>query len=211
MSAPLIAMGVGLGLILIQLARKMGSAKFALLPSSVARGEIVKGMEQNPPASTLPIPPESTWVRLSIDGDDYLVSPVYLAPMGIGEAFEIAKANEWIVPTPRMVDAIWSAADLKLEPHPQAHDGTLAMMNSRALTDNQNEYIQKQIDGRSFNLLGGTHKDVVLVDNAFGKAVNKPGIYGWHRTSGKVIQDPMWGHALSWKDYSQGLRPIKRV
>jgi hypothetical protein len=215
LGAPLIVVGLGVGLIFIQLARKLAGklseSSLSLFSTSAARGEIVKGMEQNPPADTLSWPPESTWVSMTIDGIDYLVSPTYLGPIGIGEAFEIAKAHGFVVPTPRMVDAIWQAADLKLDPHPQAHDGTLAMMNSRAITDNQNAHIENQVGGRAFSLLGGTHKDVVVVDRAWGNAVNKPGIYGWHRTSGKVIQDPMWGHALSWKDYSQGLRLIKRV
>ncbi len=206
-----VAIGLlGLGLILYQkLGKTLRSGNVFAITN--ARGATLGGIEQNPPASTLSWPDESRWVRLNIDGTDYLVSPTYLAPIGIGEAIDIAKTNGLILPTPRMVDAIWQAADMKLEPHPQAHDGTAKTMNSRALTDAQNAYIAEQIGSRPFSLLGGTHKDVVFIDNAFGKAVNKPGIYGWHRRDGRVIQDPMWGHGLDWKDYSQGLRLIKRA
>lgn len=207
---PLVMGAVGLGLILYhRFGRSLrGGVSLSLTD---ARGDVLNGVEQNPPAAFLSMPPESTWKRITIDGQDYKVSPVYLAPIGIGEALEFAKTHELVVPTPRMVDAIWQASDLKLDPHPQAHDGTLKTMNSRALTDRQNAYINEQIAGRPFELLGGTHKDVVFIDNAFGKAVNKPGIYGWHKRDGSVIQSPMWGHALSWKDYSQGLRLIRKV
>jgi hypothetical protein len=210
---PVLVGAFGLGLILYQ---KFGGKmrRFGLtntIYSSDSRGAMLGGIEQNPPATTIPWPPASLWQRLTIDGEDYFVSPTYLAPIGIGEAFEIAKANGLVVPTPRMVNAIWQAADLKLAPHPQAHDGTAKTMNARALTDKQNDYIAQQIDGREFNLLGGTHKDIVFVDTAFGKAVNKPGIYGWHKLDGSVIQQEMWGHSLDWKDYSQGLRLIRKA
>jgi hypothetical protein len=40
----------------------------------------------------------------------------------------------------------------------------------------------------------------------------KVGIYGWHRLNGEPIQGttPYFGHAMSWRDYSQGLRLCKR-
>lgn len=204
---PVVVAALGFGLILYQ---RLGR-RAVTLSLTDARGHVMNGIEQNPPATTLSWPHESTWHPVSIDGVEYLVSPVYLAPIGIGEAVQIAKENGLVLPTPRMVDAIWQAADLKVDPHPQAHDGTLKTMNSRALTDKQNSFIQSQIEGQQFKLLAGTHKDVVFIENAFGKAVNKPGIYGWHRRDGSVIQSPMWGHALDWKDYSQGLRLIKRA
>lgn len=179
------------------------------LSTSNARGSLVMGIEQNPPASTMEFPPLDSWVPLTIDGRDYLVSPTYLAPIGIGEAVEYARVNGLVLPTPLMVDAIYEAADLKLAPHPQNHDGTLAGMNSRALANKQADFIEKQIDGRPFRLLVGTHKDVVFIPEAYGKTVNKPGIYGWHKNINSPIQAPMWGHAMLWKDYSQGLRGIK--
>ena len=107
--------------------------------------------------------------------------------------------------------AFWQAADLRLEPHSQVHDGTLKTMNSVALAEKQAQYIHQQIAGRPYNLLAGTHKDVVWIPTAFGKPVNKPGIYGWHKSATDRIQQEMWGHSLDWKDYSQGLRLVKRV
>lgn len=170
----------------------------------------IKGIDQNPPVPT-DVAVSMKMIPLTIDGVDYLVSSEYLAPIGIGEAVNYAKANGLILPTPRMVDAIWQAADLKLEPHPQAHDGTAKTMNSVALAEKQAQYIHQQIGGRPYNLLGGTHKDVVFIPTAFGKTINKPGIYGWHRSATDKIQQEMWGHSLDWKDYSQGLRLVKRV
>lgn len=181
------------------------------IPASAARGAIMQGVEQNPPADTIPFPPFDTWVRLSIDGEEYLVSPTYIAPIGIGEAIELAKEHGFTIPTPRMVDAIWREADLKIKPTPIKHDGTFKTMNSRALSDKHREMVEAEIGNQGFRLLAGSHKDIVFIPEAFGKVVKKPGIYGWHRPDGTKIQSEMWGHGLAWKDYSQGLRPIKKV
>lgn len=199
---------VGGGWLVRKYLRKQEGKK---IPVSNAVGVSVQGKEQNPPASTIPWPPEESWVDFEYKGDKYKVSPTYIAPIGIGEAVDMAKENNLVLPTPDMVKAIWEAADLKVEPHPMQHDGTERTMNSRELADEHRAFIQSQIEGKKFSLLGGTHKDVVFIDTAFGKPVNKPGIYGWQHTNGVPIQQEMWGHSLTWKDYSQGLRLIKKV
>lgn len=191
--------------------RIRAKAEGSKIQVSNAVGATLQGKEQNPPASTIPWPPEESWVDFEYNGEKYKVSPTYIAPIGIGEAVNMAKENNLVLPTPAMVDAIWNAADLKVAPHPMTHDGTAVMMNSRALEDEHRAFIESQIEGKKFSLLGGTNKDVVFIDNAFGKAINKPGIYGWHHVDGTVIQSPMWGHLLDWKDYSQGLRLIRKV
>ena len=188
-------------------------------------------LEKIKDATKIPIPPIERWVQ--VEGPDglYLVSPIYIAPVGIGEAKKIADANGYRLPTPELVDAIWKAADLKIEPHPRAHDGTAKTMNSPETNVAQLAYIKQQIDEKNpnwdFKLLAGSHKDVVFIPQAFGKSVNKVGIYGWHKLNGKptypdfamangdketrVIQQQMWGHGLDWKDYSQGVRLVKKI
>jgi hypothetical protein len=145
-----------------------------------------------------------TWVRVELDGVTWLVAPVYIAPVGIGEAESIAKANGCELPSPRLVDAIWHAADLRVEPLPRKHDGTTRTMASAEVYADQATRIWRQIEGREFRLLAGTHKDVVAEGG-------KLGLYGWHRLDGRVIQSFFGGHARAWKDYSQGLRLVKRA
>jgi hypothetical protein len=146
------------------------------------------------------------WVPVHYNGQIWNVSPSYIAPVAIGEAARIAETNGAELPTPGLVDAIWKAADLKLQPLPRQHDGTAATMASKATFDDQYARIMAQIGGRPYKLLAGTHKDVVR-DPQTGKI----GIYGWHMLSGQVIQPFFPGHLESWIDYSQGLRLVQRV
>jgi hypothetical protein len=146
------------------------------------------------------------WARVMYNGQEWEVSPSYIAPVGIGEAAELAEANGAQLPVPGLVDAIWKAADLKVAPLPRQHDGTPATMASQAAFDDQYARIQKQIAGRSYRLLAGTHKDVVR-DPRTGKL----GLYGWHQLDGSVIQPLFTGHSEAWIDYSQGLRLVRPV
>lgn len=161
----------------------------------------------NGPAPTLDIdlaPREGAWVEVTCKGQRWLVAPTYMAPVGIAEALMLARANDAELPSPELVDAIWAAADLKLAPLPRKHDGTPKTMASRATYEDQADRIKAQVAGRSFRLLAGTHKDVVLKDG-------KPGLYGWHRPDGSVIQPFYSGHAPAWKDYSQGCRLVRKA
>ncbi len=148
---------------------------------------------------------DASWVEVAHAGEVWLVSSVYVAPVGIGEALDIARANGCEIPSPGLVDAIWHAADLKLEPlERDGHDGTPRTMASPAVYADQAARILAQINGRSFTLLAGTHKDVV-------RSGGKVGLYGWHRTDGRVIQPFFAGHAMAWQDYSQGIRLVRRA
>jgi len=143
----------------------------------------------------------NSWVRVG----DWLVAPDYIAPVGIGEAMKLAVDRGCVLPSPELVDAIWAAADLRLEPHPRTFvHWTMAEMSAPDVILDQARRITEAINGRSFRLLAGTHKDVVMKDG-------KVGIYGWQHSNGKAIQDFYSGHALAWKDYSQGLRLVKKA
>jgi hypothetical protein len=145
-----------------------------------------------------------SWVEVECNGQRWQVAPLYIGPVGIGEAAELAKAHGCELPSPELVDAIWHAADLKVEPLPRQHNGTVAQMASPEVYMDQARRLEAQLAGRSFRLIAGTHKDVVIRNG-------RVGLYGWHRMNGKPIQPFFAGHALSWKDYSQGLRLAKRV
>jgi hypothetical protein len=150
-------------------------------------------------------------------GQEWLVAPDYIGPIGIGEAATLAKSLGMQLPTAALVDAIWRASDLKLLPMPRNN------IVSEAVFSDQKQKIAEQIAGRKFKLLGGAYKDIVVGSDGF------PQLYGWHvedgKTvagipllkpatpgSGKVIQ-PLSGHAhgLFYKDYSQGVRLVKRA
>jgi hypothetical protein len=142
---------------------------------------------------------DEDWVLV----DGWLVAPDYIAPVGIGEALAIAEDHGCMLPTPALVDAIWAAADLRLEPHPRTFEfWTMNEMSAPAIILDQAARVVREIAGRAYRLLAGTHKDVVLVDG-------KLGLYGWHRNTGQPIQSLYMGHGPAWKDYSQGCRLVR--
>src|SRR5688572_18930517 len=74
--------------------RKGVSTKFGITNSITnASGVTLPDRAQNPRADTIPWPPISSWKALTIDGIDYLVSPTYIAPIGIGEAVTMVKEH----------------------------------------------------------------------------------------------------------------------
>ena len=172
-------------------------------------------------------------IRITLpNGETWEVSPEYVGPVGIGEAQVIAKRLGLQLPTSELVDAIWNLADVKIEPPIRSHDGTPKTMSSDAVFENQRQRIVELIGGQEYKLLDGTHKNVIQLSNG------KPGLYGWNvavdkaaqftaRTgvsthavrgasgvlvkAGRVIQQEFGGHGLAWKDYSQGLRLVRKV
>lgn len=180
-------------------------------------------------ASLISVPSEDTFQQVKLpNGEVWLVAPRYLAPMGIGEAKRVADRLGYQLPTVALVNEIYKQADLKLDPLPRGErskppsDFTKKTMDSPETHIDQLARIQKQIQqagNPDFKLLAGTHKDVVFDKIPFGEHAGEMhlGIYGWHQRNGKPIQDFMWGHAsgntpeTDWKDYSQGLRLVKRV
>lgn len=146
--------------------------------------------------------PVCAWVRVG----DYLVAPVYAYPVSIGHAEDLAKEHGCELPTPKLVDAIWKAADLRIPPPTRSHNGTIKEMANREVFEDQRKRIDAAIGGQVFQLLAGTHKDVVRCPNT-----GRVGLYGWHSLDGKPIQPPFYGHSRDWIDYSQGLRLVRKA
>jgi hypothetical protein len=145
----------------------------------------------------------------------YYVSPDYLS---IGNdqdwarinitpkaAQKIADSFHCFLPTRKMVDDIYKAAKIKLEPVPMYayRDSTPTMWHHHLIIEGQRK-------GRK-GLIAGIQKDVVIS----GKISRDPkpdrvAIYGWHKLDGKPIQPLYTGHIFWWVDYSQGIRLIYR-
>jgi hypothetical protein len=145
------------------------------------------------------------YVEVEHQGIVWLVAPVYVAPVGIGQACDLAAALGCELPTPGLVDAIWRAADLRIDAArmTRSHDGTAATMDSPATHTAQTVRLAHLVDGREFVLLAGAYKDVVQHNG-------KVGLYGWHTADGHPIQPFYSGHWLGHRDYSQGLRLVRR-
>lgn len=145
----------------------------------------------------------------------YYVAPDYLSigtnddwarinitPMA---AQKIADSFHCFLPTRKMVDDIYKAATVKLEPIPMYafRDSTPTMWQHHLIIEGQRK-------GRK-GLIAGIQKDVVISGKiSRDKKADRVAIYGWHKPDGKPIQPLYTGHIYWWVDYSQGIRLVYR-
>jgi len=145
----------------------------------------------------------------------YYVSPDYLST-GIDDdwarinitpnaAQRIADSFHCFLPTKKMVDDIYLAAKIKLEPVPMYafRDSTPTMWHHHLIVEGQRK-------GRK-GLIAGIQKDVVISGKISRDArPDRVAIYGWHKPDGEPIQPLYTGHINWWVDYSQCIRLVYR-
>jgi len=145
----------------------------------------------------------------------YYVSPDYLSlgteddwaridltPMA---AQKIADSLQCFLPTRKIVDDIYKAAKVKLEPVPMYafRDSTPTMYQHHLIIEGQRK-------GRS-GLIAGIKKDIVISGKISRDAKqNRVAIYGWHKPDVKPIQPLYTGHVDWYTDYSHGIRLVYR-
>jgi hypothetical protein len=133
-------------------------------------------------------------------GDNKDWARINITPMA---AQQIADSFHCFLPTRKMVDDIYKAATVKLEPVPMYafRDSTPTMWQHHLIVEGQRK-------GRK-GLIAGIQKDVVISGNLIHDS--KPGrvaIYGWHKPDGQPIQPLYTGHINWWVDYSQCTRLV---
>jgi pimeloyl-ACP methyl ester carboxylesterase len=148
------------------------------------------------------------------------VAPNYLAlgsdadfvlmPMTPETAQRIADATGCLLPTRKMVDAIYTSAEVKLPPQPLTPD---AKMTTVPVFLQHNEIVRTQLtsSGKPLTMLTAGQKKDVVITPKFATATNKVAIYGWHRTNGVAIQPLYLGHTAAWVDYSHGIRLVSQT
>jgi hypothetical protein len=143
------------------------------------------------------------------------VMPDYLAvgsdedflrvPMTPASARRIADPFGFTLPTPKIVDAVYASAEVKLEPRP--------LTEHREATETfaqHNAIIEGQRAGKPLGVLVAGHKKDVLLSNKLLAKPNKVAIYGWHKLDGRPIQPEYAGHVNWYVDYSHGIRLVSR-
>lgn len=146
------------------------------------------------------------------------VMPDYLAvgdsldyarvPMNPITAQRIADHYGFVLPTSKIVDAIYQNAEIKLKPI-TFRPSTRMVHSSQWLEHNVS--IQKQIGGRNSDSLIAGHKKDVVLSNRLTRRKGRVAIYGWHRLSGKAIQPLSTVHGHHYADYSHGVRLIANM
>ena len=147
------------------------------------------------------------------------VAPDYLAvgsdrdfvrvPLGLPAAMRVAERFDMVLPTTRMVDAIYQQASVHLSPSPM--DPTSAMVTTNYFL-RHNATVQgqlRQAGARLGQLVSGQKKDLVLT-NRLQSNPGQVAIYGWHQRNGHAIQPLSTVHQAQYADYSHGIRLISR-
>ncbi len=144
------------------------------------------------------------WVMkdyLSIGSDEDFVR----VPMNPMTAQRVADALGFVLPTARIVDEIYRAADTKLPPNPFRPSDAMVTVEEFVRHD---RVIRQQLDNDIPDELIAGHKKDLVISNQLDDRPQKVAIYGWHQVGGVPIQPLSTVHGNWYADYSHGIRLI---
>ncbi|HUK52876.1 MAG TPA: hypothetical protein VL099_06250 [Candidatus Binatia bacterium] len=186
---------------------------------SAIRDEILKG---NLPAFLRQLVPVELQGRLAggrMVTATIFVAPDYLAigsdedflriPMNLYTAAAVAGEFGFVLPTRKMVDAIYSQSKFRFTPQPLAPG---PQMSSTEYYRRHNQIIEQQARTAGIplgELVAGDKKDVVI-SNRLASNPGRIAIYGWQRAEGQPIQPLSTVHGAGYADYSHGIRLISQ-
>ncbi len=137
--------------------------------------------------------------------DDYL-----RIPMNLATATAIADQFGFLLPTRKMVNAIYAHSGHHFIPEPLPAG---PRMTSIDYYRTHNALIEKQARADAVvpgTLVSGHKKDVVLT-NLLTRTPGRIAIYGWQRPGGAPIQPLSTVHGACYADYSHGIRLVSDV
>lgn len=133
-----------------------------------------------------------------------------LIPMRLQTALAVADSYGFLLPTTKMVDAIYAQASLRLAPQPLPA-GAEMRSTDYYWRHNQRVAEQRSRFGLALGVLtAGDKKDLVL-SNRLWRNPRQLAIYGWHRAIDRPIQPLSTIHGARYVDYSHGVRLIAPV
>ena len=138
---------------------------------------------------------------LAIGADDDAVR----MPMTPATAWKLCEQLNCSLPTAKLCDEIFSAAQIRLTPQPMTKD-----RDQVPTFLEHHQLIEKQLRGKARDgIVVGHKKDVINSRESLERA-NRVVIYGWHYPSGVPIQPVYSGHVDWYTDYSHGVRLVAR-
>lgn len=148
------------------------------------------------------------------------VLPEYLAvgsdsdflriPTNLYTATAVALKFGFLLPTRKMVDAIYNESARRFSPQPLPAGPE---MTSTAYYRKHNQMIEQQSQARGLpsGVLSAGHKKDVVLTNRLRLNPGHIAIYGWHRAPGDPIQPLTTVHGANYADYSHGIRLVART
>ena len=149
----------------------------------------------------------TVWVTpdyLAIGSDD----DFFYVPLNYYSATLIAARLGCVLPTPRIVDAIYDQSVHHLKPAPLPAS---PLMGTNLYMAEHKEKVDAQRRGLALgDLISGHKKDLVLT-NRLAEIPGRVAIYGWHLATGRPIQPLSLVHGARYVDYSHGVRLVASV
>jgi hypothetical protein len=148
------------------------------------------------------------------------VMPEYLAigsdkdflriPMNLYTASAVASRMGFVLPTRKIVDAIYRQSAFHFSPEPMTAG---PQMRSTEYYRIHNQKIEEQshVLGVFPGALVSGHKKDVVVSNLLDRNPGRIAIYGWHRLTGAPIQPLSTVHGACYADYSHGIRLVSET
>ncbi len=191
------------------------AAREAEIAAEVRHGNVPDFLRKFCPVKSTAVVKGTTRTAVFFVAPDYLAvgsdAGYLLVPLSPATAQALADQLDCLLPTRKMVDLIYKAAEVKLAPSPLPPSPA---MTTIAVFAQNNALVRAQRQAQAAQhplgaLVAGDKKDVVI-SARLASAPGKVAIYGWHRAEGKPIQPLYLGHTASWVDYSHGIRLVHR-
>lgn len=131
-------------------------------------------------------------------------------PMNFETATAVVDRLGFVLPTKKMVDAIYNQSAFHFFPQPLPAGPE---MRSTAYYQTHNRLIEEQANTRGIPagpLVSGDKKDVV-VTNLLARIRGRIAIYGWQLLTGRPIQPLSTVHGACYADYSHGIRLVSNT
>jgi hypothetical protein len=140
---------------------------------------------------------------LAIGSDDDFLR----VPMNLHTATAIASQFGFMLPTPKIVDAIYDQSAYNVKPQPMLPG---PQMRSTFYYRAHDQKIKEQclLSGIPPGELLSGHKKDVVITNRLDQKKDKIAIYGWHQCAGAPIQPLSTVHGSCYADYSHGIRLV---
>lgn len=148
------------------------------------------------------------------------VMPEYLAvgsdkdflrvPMNLYTAVTVASRMGFILPTRKIVNAIYEQATFHLSPEPMRAGPQMTSTDYYQTHNRKIDAQERSLGVTPGALVSGDKKDVV-VTRLLARNPGKIAIYGWHRTNGAPIQPLSTVHGACYADYSHGIRLVSET
>ena len=149
------------------------------------------------PAATIWVTPD--YLAIGSDEDFLYVPLTYYSATIVADRFGS------VLPTARMVDAIYEQSAHHLAPTPLPAG---PLMRSNLYLERHQQRIDEQRAGLPLGELISGHKKDLVLSNRLLQPPGRVAIYGWHRAPGDPIQPLSTVHGGGYVDYSHGVRLV---